>query len=111
QSTILITSPCRNSLLNLDLIAHRCRGYLQPQRNGRGIDHSQECLVNTVVRIAKHEQAIDEWRSFFEDLQPFSGDGPFGIGEARDVPTWLHIVAHEAATNRISHLREHDRDL
>src|SRR5262245_64967915 len=99
-----LAGQCSNSLLDLGLIAYRRRGYLHLEGSGRGIDHAQECLVNTVVRIEQHEQQIDKWRRLFQHRDPFSGDGSFEISEARDVSARLDIIAYKAATDRISHL-------
>ena len=63
-----------------------------------------------LIGIEKHRDAIGPRHRFFEDFQPFAGDGRIVIGEAGDVAAGSRIIADEAAAGRIGHLCEYDRD-
>jgi hypothetical protein len=48
--------------------------------------------------------------NLLEQLQPFSTDRAFEVGEARDVPPWSREALHEPRFDGLDDIHEHDRN-
>jgi hypothetical protein len=73
------------------------------------LDDSKLAGPGTLGGVAKHRQVRHTGRDLFEQLQPFSAHSVFGGHKPSDIAAGPRQAFNEAATDRITSHREHDR--
>src|SRR6516165_5300600 len=100
---------CCDGALDRIGVAYVDRTQLHPERWCHGLDRAELASTRGAGWVTEHRYATDARRDLFEQLQPFSTQAVFEIGEPGDIAARPREALHETGTDRVHLIDEHDR--